>query len=45
MTIEQKSTQKGMIPRDLVPGLDTSAIGVASLAEWKGTRLEETALK
>ena len=43
MTIERKSTQKGMTPRDLVPGLDASAIGVVSLAEWKGTRLEQTA--
>ncbi len=45
MAVEQKSVQKGITPRDLVPNLDVSAIGVASLAEWKGTRLEEGALR
>lgn len=30
--------------QDLISKLDVSAVGIASLAEWKGTKLEETAL-
>ena len=29
---------------DSISGLDVSAVGIAGLAEWKGTRLEEAAL-
>ncbi len=31
--------------RDSISKLDVDAVGVASLVEWKGTKLEETALK
>ena len=31
--------------QDLVSDIDVSAIGVVSLADWKGTKLEETALR
>ena len=31
--------------QDLLTELDVSAVGIASLAEWKGTKLEETALR
>jgi epoxyqueuosine reductase len=29
----------------LIPKLDVDAVGIASLAEWKGSKLEETALQ
>ena len=31
--------------QDLVPSSDVSAVGVVDLAEWKGTKLEESAMK
>ena len=31
--------------QDLIPKLEVDAVGIASLAEWKGTKLEETALR
>jgi len=31
--------------QDLISGLDVDAVGIARLAEWKGTKLEETALR
>ncbi len=31
--------------QDLISKLDVDAVGIASLAEWKGTKLEETALR
>ena len=42
MSNEPKTKQR---LSDLVPRLDADAVGVASLAEWKGTKLEEDALK
>ncbi|MFC2051421.1 4Fe-4S dicluster domain-containing protein [Chloroflexota bacterium] len=45
MVKEMKSAMKKVTLQDLVPKLDVDAVGVASLAEWKGTKLEETALR
>ena len=45
MTSKRKSTMEKAISQDLIPELDVNAVGVVSLAEWKGTKLEETALK
>jgi epoxyqueuosine reductase len=44
MINERKTAAGNAILRDLIPKLDVSAVGVAALAEWKGTKLEETAL-
>lgn len=45
MADKTKTTRESSILSDLIPKLDVNAVGVASLAEWKGTKLEETALK
>ncbi|MFC2041027.1 hypothetical protein ACFLTY_01745 [Chloroflexota bacterium] len=45
MVREIKKEVKKAALQDLVPRLDVDAVGVASLADWKGTKLEETALK
>ncbi|MFC1939078.1 hypothetical protein ACFLXO_00115 [Chloroflexota bacterium] len=45
MVKEIKEEMKKSALQDLAPRLDVDAVGVASLAEWKGTKLEETALK
>jgi len=39
-----KKVMASTIMRDLIPELDVDAVGIASLAEWRGTKLEETAL-
>ena len=36
--------EKTSLP-DLISKLDVSAAGISSLAEWKGTTLDETALR
>ena len=45
MAGEGKIDNKNARLQDLVSGIDVSAIGVARLAEWKGTKLEESAVK
>ena len=45
MAGEKKIDNENAWLQDLVPEFDVSAIGVASLAEWEGTRLEESAIK
>ena len=49
MIKECKMTSKGNIPstglQDFISKLDVDAVGIASLADWKETVLEETALK
>jgi len=45
MTGERKTTTTNITLRDLISKLDVDAVGIASLAEWKGTKLEETALR
>ena len=45
MSNKQKSDTASSIPQDLISKLDVDKVGIASLAEWKGTKLEETALK
>ena len=39
-----KTDRANVALQDLILKLDVDAVGVASLAEWKGTKLEETAL-
>jgi len=45
MAREIKKEVKRATLQDLVSKLDVDAVGVASLPEWKGTKLEETALR
>jgi len=45
MVSKGKAGAEEAILRELIPKLDVSAVGVASLAKWQGTKLEETALK
>ena len=45
MSGEQKTVAKNAILLDLLSKMDVDAVGIASLAEWKGTKLEETALR
>jgi len=45
MDIERRTTAENATLQDLISTLDVDAVGIASLAEWKGTKLEETALK
>ncbi len=45
MSSEQKTVTASTTLLDLTSKLDADAVGIASLAEWKGTKLEETALK
>jgi len=45
MSADQKSITQSATLLDLISRLDVDAVGVASLAEWKGTKLEETALR
>ena len=42
---ERENAIENSALRDMISKLDVEAVGVASLAEWQGTRLEETALK
>jgi len=44
MVNERKSATENAILQDLISKLDVSTVGIAKLAEWKGTKLEETAL-
>lgn len=45
MSDEQKTVTQNAILLDLLSKLDVNAVGIASLAEWKGTKLEDTALR
>jgi len=45
MSNKQKTDTASSILQDLISKLDVDEVGIASLAEWKGTKLEETALK
>jgi len=45
MTGERKTATTNTTLQDLISKLDVDAVGIASLAEWKGTKLEETALR
>ncbi|MFC1915358.1 hypothetical protein ACFLW4_01500 [Chloroflexota bacterium] len=44
MTSKLNNTGNSVL-QSLIPELDVDAVGVANLAEWKGTKLEEAALK
>jgi len=44
MTSQQKNVTVDTALRDLLSKLDVDAVGVLSLAQWKETKLEETAL-
>lgn len=44
MASQQKEVEVDIILQDSIPGLEVDMAGVASLAEWKGTKLEEAAL-
>ena len=45
MTNESKMTIENATLSDLIPKLDVDIVGVASIADWKGTKLEENTLK
>lgn len=45
MTDERKTATTDTALQELISKLDVDAVGIASLAEWKGTKLEETALR
>ena len=45
MTIKRKSSVENSTLQELIPTLDVDAVGIASLNEFKGTKLEETALR
>jgi len=45
VTDQKKTSAGGAALQDFISRLDVEILGVASLAEWKGTRLEETALR
>jgi len=44
MTKQQEKTEAGSILTGIMPRLEVDLLGVVSLADWKGTKLEETAL-
>jgi len=45
MSSERKTATENSALRKLISELEVDAVGIASLAEWKGTRLEEIALR
>ncbi len=45
MINERKTVTTSTILADVISKLDVNAVGIATLAEWKGTKLEETALR
>jgi len=45
MVRREKTDNTNVILQDLLSKLDVDAVGVASLAEWKGTKLGESALR
>ena len=45
MSKEQPTDAETIILSDLIAGLDVDAVGIARIADWKGTKLEETAGK
>ena len=45
MTNKRKTVTASTIMQDLIPKLEVDAVGIASLKEWKRTKLEETALR
>ncbi|MBA7472445.1 Epoxyqueuosine reductase [subsurface metagenome] len=44
MADKQKTATENAALWDLIPGLDVNKVGVVRLSEWKGTKLEESAL-
>ncbi len=44
MADKQKTATENATLWDLIPGLDVNKVGVVRLSEWKGTKLEESAL-
>jgi len=44
MAKKLKAIGSRIVLQELIPKLDVDVVGIASLAEWKGTKLEETAL-
>jgi len=45
MNNDPKTVTQNAVLLDLLSRLDVDAVGIASLAEWKGTKLEDTALR
>ncbi|MFC1933198.1 hypothetical protein ACFLXU_06220 [Chloroflexota bacterium] len=45
MTARRKSPVENSTLQDLIPTLDIDTVGIARLSEFKGTKLEETALR
>ena len=45
MSNERKTVTESSTLQDAISRLDVDAVGIANLADWKGTKLEETALK
>ena len=45
MNTEQGSDTTGNLLHDFVSKLDIDLVGICDLAQWKGTKLEETALR
>ncbi|MFC2058629.1 4Fe-4S dicluster domain-containing protein [Chloroflexota bacterium] len=45
MVDSEKTTTSSAAVQDMVSRLDVDAVGIANLAEWKGTKLEDTALR
>ena len=45
MVRREKTDRANVILQDVILKLDVDAVGIARLAEWKGTKLEETALR
>jgi len=43
--MEIKQRAEGAVLQDVIAELDVAAVGIASLSEWKGTKLEEAARK
>ena len=45
MINERKTVTESSALQDTISRLDVDAVGIANLADWKGTKLEETALR
>jgi len=45
MSKKPQTGAEAIVLSDLIAGLDVDAAGVARIADWKGTKLEETAMK
>ncbi|GAJ13391.1 unnamed protein product, partial [marine sediment metagenome] len=42
MSNERKTVTESSALQDAISRLDVDAVGIANLADWKGTKLEET---